>query len=151
MANIIMVIDRIADIYDDAGELIGKEVFAKDGKGIKVKNPRGCGLKERWSVLDEGVGKAFEFIRDQEFQGHPFVTDFKEVKDVFVAKAAEKVASQSADSKNRSYALSYAKDWCIAQVQGGKDLKAVDILTIAKLFESYLDSGVTVKNKEEPK
>ncbi len=147
MSDKIMVIGRIEDIYSDAGELIGKQVFDKADDSVKVKNPKDSGLKERWGELI--IGRAYSFTMG-EYMQHPFVKDFKAVEGK-LAEAAEKVASQSADSKNRSYALSYAKDWCIAQVQGGKDLKVVDVLTVAKLFESYLDSGVTVKNKEEPK
>jgi len=45
------------------------------------------------------------------------------------------------DSKNRAFSLSYAKDWCIACKQAGEEVKTTHIISIAKIFESYLDSG----------
>ena len=52
------------------------------------------------------------------------------------------------DGKNRSFALSYAKDWCIAKVQGGEAIKTLDVLVVAKAFEAYLDTGVVVEKKK---
>ncbi len=51
------------------------------------------------------------------------------------------------DGKNRSYALSYAKDYVIAGKQSGEKLTIIDVLLYAKIFESYLDSGIIEENK----
>ena len=50
-----------------------------------------------------------------------------------------------ASGNNRGYALSYAKDWCIAKLQAGQDLRSVDVIVCATLFEAYLTNGATVK------
>ena len=63
-------------------------------------------------------------------------------------KEAKEMTRPKSDGKNRSFALSYAKDWCIAQVNGGKDLKVMDVITVAVAFESYLDNGATVTAKK---
>ena len=60
-------------------------------------------------------------------------------------KKAELVAETS--GKNRSYALSYSKDWCVAQLGAGKNVTTYDMLIIAKLLESYLDSGIIEEKK----
>ncbi len=52
------------------------------------------------------------------------------------------------EGKNRSFALSYAKDWCIAKLQSGETIKTLDVLVVAKLFESYLDTGIVVEKKK---
>ena len=39
-------------------------------------------------------------------------------------------------SIERMKALAEANAWCIAQLQAGKDIKTVELLSVAKLFES---------------
>jgi len=70
------------------------------------------------------------------------VIDVEAISNVFEQEAAKKVAVQMSDGKNRSYALSYAKDWCIACKQAGEDVKTAHIISIATIFESYLDNEI---------
>jgi len=75
------------------------------------------------------------------------------------AKASVPVATTSkykADptktkSIERQQALIQAVSWCIAQLQAGKKLKTLDVLVVAKVFESYLESGTTITKPKEPK
>lgn len=55
----------------------------------------------------------------------------------------------SGEGKNRSFALSYAKDIACAKIRAGKQTSAYDVLDVAVLFEAYLDSGAVVKKKSE--
>ena len=48
-------------------------------------------------------------------------------------------------SIERQTALKAAVEISVAQVQAGKEMKVVQILTIASLFESYLENGIIVK------
>ena len=50
-------------------------------------------------------------------------------------------------SIERQTSLKCATEWSIAQLQAGNPLKTTGILIIAKLFESYLDSGTIVEPK----
>ena len=50
--------------------------------------------------------------------------------------------------RRRSMALSYSKDWCIAKVQAGVEIKTEQILTVAVIFESYIENGVVEKKRE---
>ncbi len=51
-------------------------------------------------------------------------------------------------SIERQTSLKSATDWCVAQLQGGKDIKTTELITVAGLFESYLEHGIQVKKKE---
>ena len=51
-------------------------------------------------------------------------------------------------SIERQKALAEANAWCIAKLQAGKDIKTVELLSVAKLFESYLDNGIVVEKKK---
>jgi len=43
------------------------------------------------------------------------------------------------DGKNKSYALSYAKDIACAMIKSGKEMSTVKVIDVAKLFEDYLE------------
>lgn len=150
MAEKLIVIDKVEELHDNDGNVVGRTVYDKKGDTIKVKSPRGTNLKERWSELDEGIGLAFRFTmadyKTPQGKVFPYVSNFEKVAGVFEQEAAQKVAEQMSDGKNRSYALSYSKDWCIACKQAGDDVKTTHILSIAAIFEVYLDKGIT---KEE--
>ena len=51
-------------------------------------------------------------------------------------------------SIERQKALAEANVWCIAKLQAGQDIKTVELLSVAKLFESYLDNGIVVEKKK---
>lgn len=65
-----------------------------------------------------------------------------------IDRAREEVRPKS-DGKNRSFALSYAKDIAVAKIMMGGEMTPAHILTTATLFESYLDNGATVEKKED--
>ena len=44
-------------------------------------------------------------------------------------------------SIERQKALAEAVNWCIAKLQGGEEVKTVHIISIATIFESYLEDG----------
>ncbi len=50
---------------------------------------------------------------------------------------------KKSDGKNRSFALSYSKDYHCARIRAGavKDIPESEIIATAILFESYLDKG----------
>ncbi len=50
-------------------------------------------------------------------------------------------------SIERQTSLKSATDWCIAKLQGGQDIKTTELITVASLFESYLENGIQVKKK----
>lgn len=51
-------------------------------------------------------------------------------------------------SIERQKALDIAERWCSVKVQGGVELNVYDVLIAAKVFESYLDTGVVVEKKK---
>jgi len=51
-------------------------------------------------------------------------------------------------SIERQKALDVAKDWSIAKLNAGDKVTSYTVLTVAKLFESYIENGVVVKDKE---
>jgi len=67
------------------------------------------------------------------------------VKDALEKKAIEKVKVQMDEGKNRSYALAYAKDIAVAKIMMGGSSTPAEIITIARLFESYLDNSAVIK------
>ncbi len=87
MAKLYMVVDRIEDITYQ-GKLTGKRVFDKDGKSVNVKGGRkGSALYERWDELNPDVAYEFEM---GEFNGVPFVVDFRAVEIALAEKEIEK-------------------------------------------------------------
>jgi hypothetical protein len=49
------------------------------------------------------------------------------------------IVSEKPAGKNRSYALSYAKDIGVAMIAAGKEFSSKKVLEIAKEFNDYLD------------
>jgi len=152
MTEKIMLVETIEDIIDD-GEVVGKLCSNRAGDQVKVKKGQGGGLIKKWDELKEGL--AYKFIMGEykppgKTEAYPYVKDFETVASTFVREAAEKVADAQADNKNKSYALSYAKDITVALVQAGK-LKEINIdtpktlanttIAMAKQFNTYLMSS----------
>lgn len=154
MSEKIMLVETIEDIIDD-GEVVGKLCSNRAGDQVKVKKGQGGSLIKRWDELQEGL--AYKFTMG-EFKGYPYVQDFKKVTNIMEAEAATRVADAQADSKNKSYALSYAKDLIVAFAQSGK-LKEIDAdtpkklatqtIAIAKQFDTYLMSSDKIVEKIE--
>ena len=93
MRHVIVVVGKVEDDTDYNGKAI-KKVTDKEGNVWKVKWGQGGKLKDKWSLLNENVGLAFDFTLDT-YQGKEFVKDIELVKDAFVAKAAQEVAEKS--------------------------------------------------------
>ncbi len=151
----------------DYGEYV--KVTGVDGTGKEVSKNVSEKFRGKWGLLVDGATLEFKMVesKDNKWQ----ITDILPVGDQLPAPVKtpqtplpketqaqinEDVPlppSHKSDGKNRSFALAYAKDWCIAQVQGGKDLKVMDVITVATVFESYLENGaqVTKAKKPEPK
>ena len=88
----IMVIDKINDIYGkDGEELTGKECFNKNGESVKVKNPKGSNLRERWDELQVGKAYSFDmatFTPPGKTDAYPYVRGFKSVEGKLAEQAS---------------------------------------------------------------
>lgn len=60
-----------------------------------------------------------------------------------------KVDPAKITSIERQSALKSAVTWCGIKVQAGKDIRTTEVITVAVLFESYLEHGATVEKKPE--
>ena len=123
------------------------EVVDQDGKKYGIFD------QAKWNLF--GVNAAVNLIG--EYKGQFFnVSGVESMRDALpvVKTAAETLVTPSepiskpTSGKNRAFALSYAKDWCIAQNQKGKELRVTDVISAAVLFEGYLENGATIKKKE---
>lgn len=139
----ILVLDKVENLVDDKGNVIGRLVTDKAGNQLKVKKGKGGVAEKKWQQLDEGIDKAFSFKMGT-YKDHPFVEDFEEVKDVFVAEAAKKVGDNQITSKNRAVALSYSKDLVVA----GKIDIAQIILYANRFYRYMVGEGDVVKGPE---
>ncbi len=151
MADKILIIDRIEDVFDKE-EIVGKEVFDKTGESVKVKIGQGGHLKARWDELQAGMAYSFtmgEFKPPGKDVSFPYVKDFKKVEDEFVIKAAEKVADSSEVHKTRGVALRMATDIHVARMSQGKTATASEVIATAVLFEAYIANGAIVEKKKE--
>ena len=63
------------------------------------------------------------------------------------AEQTEAKVDTTRKSIERQTSLKCATEWCIAQLQAGNPLKTTEIVSIAAIFESYLDSGLEQKIK----
>ncbi len=139
------IVTQIDEIYDNQGGLAGYQCFDGTGQSVKVKKGQGGHLKERWGELQ--VGRAYTFTMG-EFKGYPFVQDFKPMSEALadkmppIVKEAVKMGAEViTDPKNRSYALSYAKDIAVAKMMAGEEMSVDKVIDIAKKFARYLDTG----------
>ncbi len=154
MEDKIMILDHIDDIVD-GGDVVGKQVFDSTGASVKVKGGgRGMPLKTRWDELQ--IGRAYSFVMgefrppDKPGESYPFVKDFKSVESAFVKEAQRKVETKTTDTKNRAFALSYAKDLVIGIIQAKptlldsfktpSDVASLVVNISKKHFEPYLSN-----------
>jgi len=147
MVDKFMTIDRMEDIRDTSGEVVGVQVWSPTGDTLRVKKGQGGKLKDRWGELE--VGKAYSFTMGQftppgKTESFPFVADFKWVADELAQKALEKVEASQANTRDRSFALAYAKDLAVAD-----QIKVGAILEWADKFVEWL-GGVTPEVQKAP-
>ena len=91
MEDKVFIIERIEDITKD-GQAVGKLVIDASGDAVKVKNPRGSNLKERWGELQ--VGRAYSFTMgvytpQGGTDSFPFVKNFVAVEKELAPKIEE--------------------------------------------------------------
>ena len=149
--------------------------FTKNGdEYIKIKGTTGDGkettksifnnLKDKWHLLKQNATLDFKMEKKGQFWN---VVDISAITDKLpppqepkilpehkaeIEKAKSTVEPNAVavkgDSKNRSFALSYAKDISCALIAAGKPASAISTIDIAVLFESYLDNGAEVIHKK---
>ena len=154
MSEILGSITKVED--DDYQGKDFKKVTLVNGQVLKVKYGKEGSLKAKWGLLQEG--KAIKFVMG-EYQGKPFVKDIESIAEQLqpavnpnetgmpqqdeVDKALSEARAKlnTPNPQNRSYALSYAKDWCGLKLQAGEDLITADVIRVAKEFAKYLDNG----------
>ena len=103
---------------------IHKEIFFKKGKMKGYAHP---------------LGDTGEWHNEPEEGGDPMPEDAPTETGKYKADPAK------TQSIERQSALKSAVQWLGIKVQGGQDLRSVDVIVCATLFESYLTNGATVK------
>ena len=93
-----------------------------------------------WNLFGDGMAVKLHLEKQGDWWN---VTSAESVAKALAEKAqAEKpVEERKPDSKNRAFALSYAKDVGVAQIQAGKDFKPRNLFALADAFTLYLDTG----------
>jgi len=139
---------RKVTILDDKGKTTTKNVFDN--------------LKEEWSLLEENKYREFKMEKSGQFWNvidvlevetpEPQPSDHLLPRDQKVIDEAKKSVSFDPTRKSieRQTSLKAATDWCVAKVQGGEDIKTEQLITVAGIFESYLENGLSAKKKVEP-
>jgi len=117
------------------------EVIDEAGSTHKISPKR----EQLFPLFEPGKAVALKYAS---YKNREYVADAEQVEGVFKQEAAKKVQEKMGDNKNRAFALSYAKDWCIAKAQLGKELTYADVVMVATVFEAYLNTGATVTKKE---
>lgn len=136
-----LTIASVEELLDDGGEEKGRSITGTGGEHWNVKKGRqGKKLWERWHILDENIGKAFKLtigqFKNQKGELFDFVADFELTKDVFVKKAQAEVATKQAETRNRSFALAYAKDLAVVGV-----IKKDEIIHYAEWFDGWMNGA----------
>ncbi len=157
MSEKIMIAETIEDIFDKAGELIGKRCSNSSGDSVKVKNPRGTNLRDRWGELEEGMAYKFimgEYKPKDSDQSFPYVKDFVSVG-AELAKKAEKPVSKPVDNRTDDIHTQLATkcaSWVFAAYVGqGRFAKSsatqigIDIGLMAREIKAAMEAGVEIK------
>ena len=132
-----IVIDKVEDATTQDSKPY-KLVTAKDGEQYKFKIGRGECIRNKWHLLEEG--KALK-LKWEQFKGYDFIADFELVENVFEQEAVAKTQERGVDTRNKSMALSYAKDLIVA---GKIDIS--EIAEYAEMFYLYMVGDLTVDN-----
>jgi len=74
-------------------------------------------------------------------EAHPISGQIQVDKSKITEQQVKPTPAPKPESKNRAFALSYAKDIACAKIQMGSDISPVTILGVAELFTTYLDTG----------
>jgi len=129
-----IVIDSVEEATDDKGKQYVK-VTDKAGVTRNIKEGRGKLLTNKRQMLQEGkaVKLHFQDYKTPDGRVFPFVSDFEAIEGLFETQAIKKVQIQQHDNKDRSMALSYAKDLACADV-----IQVSDILSYATKFIAFI-------------
>ena len=154
--TIIMVLDRVEEIYDADDNVIGMLVVDKDGKELKVKKGQGGKLQEKWDKLTEGT--AFEFTMGMytppgKTESYPYVQDFRQVSDALaeqakattIPKPTQKGYKPNTDYKPKDYKADPAK---IDSIEKQVALKCATEITVAYVRSAGGEDG-TIKNADK--
>ena len=104
-------------------------VFFKKGRMKGYAHP--IDNTDQWCNMPEGQDPMTEAEQEKV---KPQETSFK----------ADPIKTSSIE---RQSALKSSVAWCGLKLQGGQDLKTVDVITCAVMFESYLKNGAVVTKK----
>ena len=120
---------------DDYGNM-----HIKDSEGNEHKV--GAKRSQLFPFIEQSVGHEIK-LKYKEYQGKEYIAEVEPANAPAVVKEAIKqgavVVSEKPAGKNRSYALSYAKDIGVAMIAAGKEFSSKKVLEIAKEFNDYLD------------
>ena len=153
MEDMILTIGRIEDIVEE-GKVVGKLVVAEGGDAVKVKNPRGCGLKARWGELQVGRAYSFameSFIPEGKTETFTFVKDFTAVEKELatkIEKAEKPPVDNRTDDIHNQVAYKIAGQVFSAYVQTGAFAKlsskeiGVNIGLMAAEIKAAMDARI---------
>jgi len=115
--------DKTDMVFDFTHFSILEEAQAKNANVEieKIKKPGKDG-KEYWNIKTLKIIESGKMVKEIEKEGGKI----------------ESVTTKDT-GKNKSYALSYAKDIGVAMIVAGKEFSTKKVLEIAKEFNSYLD------------
>jgi hypothetical protein len=128
--------------HEDKTHRVFASMQADDGRWVH--------FEDRFEELENSAGLTYKLIKEKKGQFWN-VIDIIPVKEELLKQATKQAQDESIIEKRRSMALSYAKDIAVAKMQAGAEMTTFKVLTVAKVFESYIESGViTEKKTEEP-
>ena len=120
---------------DDYGNM-----HIKDSEGNEHKV--GAKRSQLFPFIEQSVGHDIT-LKYREYQGKEYIAEVEPANAPAVVKEAIKqgavIVEEKPAGKNRSYALSYAKDIGVAMIAAGKEFSSKKVLEIAKEFNDYLD------------
>lgn len=113
-----------------------------------------CKFLKDYTSKDGKTGKIYDVVlsdggKGQSFSEIPTGTPKEELEITPNGNYPDKIkmikkngysGGAKAKAGNESFALSYSKDWAIAQLAHGKDVKTEDILKIADKFFDWLEN-----------
>lgn len=142
MSEKVMIVEHIEDIVDKAGGIVGKFCSNSSGDSVKVKNPRGSNLKDRWDELEEGMAYKFimgEFRPEDSTESFPYVKDFTLV----ATELAEKTPDKAPPTPRPQYPQARSK----SDDTNRSIIRQVSWKTAGRLTEALIASGVFPKDK----
>lgn len=101
----------------------------------------GLGVTVTYDTVRGKEGKSYDYISGIQPLAEGVKVDETKITEQQIKPAPQPAPATKPDSKNRAFALSYAKDIGCAKIQMGGSITPTEILNIAIVFTSYLDVG----------